>query len=408
MKVLVLNAGSSSIKYRLFDMRHQRALASGLIERIGEDQSRLVHQVHDPATKIERIHAVPDHQAGMDLMTGVLRESGAVQDIAGLHAIGHRVVHGGPDFKESTLIDDHVMDVIRQYAPMAPLHNPPSIICIESSLATYPDVPQVAVFDTAFHHFIPPYAYRYAIPGQFYERYHVRRYGFHGTSYRYVAKRAAEYLHRPPDAVNLIVLHLGNGSSAAAIRSGRCVDTSMGMTPLEGLMMGTRCGDIDPAVIFHLATVTGKPNQEIESILNRQSGLKGICGENDLREVLRLAESGDNRAALAIDMYSYRIRKYIGAYCAVLGRVDAVVFTAGIGENAAEIRDRACQGLAGLGIQLDTGRNTAARGTQVEIQSDESPVKVLVIPTDEELEIAQETIEAIQSSGIGAASGKQR
>jgi acetate kinase len=258
----------------------------------------------------------------------------------------------------------------------------------------------VAVFDTAFHHSLPPHAYHYAILYELYEILHVRRYGFHGTSHQYVASAAASYLQRSPESLNLIVLHLGNGASAAAIRAGRSVDTSMGMTPLEGLMMGTRCGDLDPAIVFFLATTGGRSLEEIEGLLNARGGLRGICGVNDMREALELADSGDARARLAIEMYAYRIKKYIGAYFAALGRVDAVVFTAGIGENSAEIRARCCADLTGLGIEVDPERNQERRGEVREIQREGAPVRILVVPTNEELEIAEETVACIRESGL--------
>jgi acetate kinase len=282
---------------------------------------------------------------------------------------------------------------------LAPLHNPANIVGIEAAVTACPDVPQVAVFDTAFHQSIPRHAYRYAVPEDVYQNYRVRRYGFHGTSHGCVAKRAADYLGRPRASLNLITLHLGNGASVAAIQKGKCIDTSMGLTPLEGLIMGTRCGDMDPAAVFYLARITQKSNDELETMLNKESGLKGICGENDMREVLRRAALGEQQAQLAIDMFVYRIKKYIGAYHAVLGGVDAVVFTAGIGENSARIRAACCQGLAHLGIGIDPQRNQSRQAGPFEIQNEEDPVKVLVIPTDEELEIAQQTVETIEAAG---------
>ncbi len=316
-----------------------------------------------------------------------------------LFGIGHRVVHGGEEFREPTLIDDAVIAAIRRKIPLAPLHNPANLLGIEVTRARRPDVPQVAVFDTAFHHSLPPHAYHYAIPYQLYESLQIRRYGFHGTSHQYVANTAASHLGKPLESLNLITLHLGNGASAAAVERGRSVDTSMGMTPLEGLMMGTRCGDLDPAIVFFLATTGGKTLEEVEGLLNSQGGLRGICGVNDMREALESAASGDDRARLAIEMYAYRIKKYIGAYLAVLGRVDALIFTAGIGENSAEIRARSCAGLAGLGIEIDPARNGERVDGVHEIQREGSPVKILVVPTNEELEIAEETVACIQLSG---------
>jgi acetate kinase len=308
-------------------------------------------------------------------------------------------VHGGEEFREPTLIDDAVIAAIRRKIPLAPLHNPANLLGIEVTRARRPDVPQVAVFDTAFHHSLPPHAYHYAIPYQLYETLQIRRYGFHGTSHQYVANADAAHLGKPLESLNLITLHLGNGASAAAVEKGRSVDTSMGMTPLEGLMMGTRCGDLDPAIVFFLATTGGKTLEEVEGLLNSQGGLRGICGVNDMREALESAASGDDRARLAIEMYAYRIKKYIGAYLAVLGRVDALIFTAGIGENSAEIRARSCAGLAGLGIEIDPARNGERVDGVHEIQREGSPVKILVVPTNEELEIAEETVACIQLSG---------
>jgi acetate kinase len=395
MRILVLNSGSSSIKYKLFDMAQRSVLASGLLERIGEGTSTLTHEVRNAQgdrTETREEGNVPDHREGMRKIVAALSDSSAGAESAGLAGIGHRVVHGGEDFTEPTLIDEKVLDVIRQNIPLAPLHNPANLIGIEVALETAPDLPQVAVFDTAFHQSIPPRAFRYALPDELYARHRVRRYGFHGTSHEYVARQAAAFLKRPFGSLNLITLHLGNGASAAAIQEGRCVDTSMGMTPLEGLIMGTRCGDIDPALHFYLLRETGQSPEDLEALLNKESGLRGICGTNDMREVLEKAEAGDERARLAADMYGYRVRKYIGAYTAVLGRVDALVFTAGIGERAAPIREACCQGLPALGIVLDTERNRAGSRPPFEIHAKGSKVNILVISTDEELQIAEQTL----------------
>jgi acetate kinase len=398
MKVLVINSGSSSIKYQLFDMADQTVLASGLLEQIGEAQSHLTHQTRNPRGKMEEITQtapIADHQQGFQIIGDVLRDSGAMQDTAELFGIGHRVVHGGEAFHKPTLINAEVIATIRQLNPLAPLHNPANLIGIEAVLELAPRVPQVAVFDTAFHQSIPVHAYRYALPKELYERHHVRRYGFHGTSHYYVAKQAAKYLKHPLDSLNLITLHLGNGASITAIENGSSVDTSMGLTPLEGLIMGTRSGDIDPAIVFYLGRETDKSRDEVESLLNKASGLKGICGANDMREIMLRAEAGDEPARLAIDMYCYRIKKYIGAYCAVLGRVDALVFTGGIGENAAAIRAGACNNLAHLGIEVDPTKNNTHSNEIFDIQSKNSSIEILVIRTNEELEIAQQTVERI-------------
>jgi acetate kinase len=398
MKVLVINSGSSSIKYQLFDMTAQTVLASGVLEQIGEAQSRLTHQTRNPRGGMEEITQsapIADHQQGFQIIGDVLRDSGAMRDTGELFGIGHRVVHGGEAFHRPTLLDEEVIATIRQLNPLAPLHNPANLIGIEAALEQAPRVPQVAVFDTAFHQSIPVHAFRYALPKELYDRYYIRRYGFHGTSHYYVAKQAAIYLKRPLDSLNLITLHLGNGASVTAIENGSSVDTSMGLTPLEGLIMGTRSGDIDPAIVFYLGRETGKSRDEVESLLNKASGLKGICGANDMREIMQRAQAGDDLARLAIDMYCYRIKKYIGAYCAVLGRVDALVFTGGIGENAADIRAGACHRLAHLGIEVNQNKNNTCSKEICEIQSNNSSVKVLVIRTNEELEIARETVERI-------------
>ncbi len=400
MKVLVINSGSSSIKYQLFDMGAKSVLASGVVEQIGESRSRLTHHSRDPEGETQEIvknQMVADHQQGFQLMGDVLRLSGALDDTAELFGIGHRVVHGGEAFREPALINSEVIDTIQRLIPLAPLHNPANLLGIEVARQQAPHVPQVAVFDTAFHQSIPVPAFRYAIPQDLYEAHHIRRYGFHGTSHYYVAKQAAGILNRPLEALHLISLHLGNGASAAAIKDGHSVDTSMGMTPLEGLIMGTRSGDIDPAIVFYLKRKTGLSRDEVESILNRQSGLKGICGVNDMRKIGELADRGEATAQLAIDMYCYRIKKYIGAYCAILGQLDAVIFTGGIGENAGFIRAAACENLAHLGIEIDAQRNKRRATKAFEIQSQHSPVRILVIPTNEELEIAEQTLQRITS-----------
>jgi acetate kinase len=399
MKVLVINSGSSSIKYQLFDMTARKVLASGVLEQIGEAQSRLTHHTRNnqgEMDEMEKTETVADHQAGFQLIGSVLGESGALADTGELSGIGHRVVHGGEEFTEPTRINKKVTDTIRRLIPLAPLHNPANLLGIEVAMQSAPKVPQIAVFDTAFHQSIPTHAFRYAIPQHLYEAHHVRRYGFHGTSHYYVAKQAANLLHRTLKSLNLITLHLGNGASMAAVKGGRSLDTSMGMTPLEGLIMGTRSGDIDPAIIFYLERQTGLERDKVEFILNHESGLKGICGVNDMREIEKLAKAGDARARLAIEMVCYRIKKYIGAYYAVLGQLDALVFTAGIGENSPLIRARSCQGLSHLGIDVDPLKNDRRSEEAFEIQSTSSQVKILVVPTNEELEIAEQTVACIQ------------
>jgi acetate kinase len=378
---LVLNSGSSSLKYQLFDMAEQALLAGGAAERIGELDSEL-----------------GDHAAALDRIADVLADAGAVGDGSELLAIGHRIVHGGEAFREPCVIDDRVLETIRELSPLAPLHNPPNLMGVEVAMARWPDVPQVAVFDTAFHHTIPPRAYRYAVPDDWYRSHGVRRYGFHGTSHAYVAKQAARELGRPLDELNLIVLHLGNGASVTAIANGKSMDTSMGLTPLEGLVMGTRGGDIDPGVIIHLARHAGMNIDEIDASLNEECGLFGLCGAGDMRDVQQREAAGDVRARLALDVYIYRMRKYIGAYMAALGHVDAIVFTAGVGENSPDIRKRACEGLQALGVELDEARNRANATGARPIHRQGAPLAIWVVPTDEELEIAEETLRCLFSA----------
>ena len=395
MKVLVLNSGSSSIKYRLYDMSGNRALASGIVERIGESSGRVKHQISGGGQSevTEVFQPVADHRAGFHAIVEALKQFKLLRSPEELFGIGHRVVHGGARFTAPALVDDSVVAGIRETIPLAPLHNAPNLLGIEIARELFGGVPQVAVFDTAFHHTLPPHAFNYALPRNYAEEFHVRRYGFHGTSFSYVAARAAEFLRRSLESLNLIVLHLGNGASA---------ETSMGMTPLEGLIMGTRCGDLDPAVPFYLLKHAGVSAEELDHVLNEQSGLKGICGANDMREIQRLAEDGNHDAQLAIQMYCHRIKKYIGAYLAVLGRADALIFTAGIGENSTLIRARSCDGLAGLGIELDDEKNLlvvqASQPARIrEIQSVHSRVKIMVVPTDEEQEIARHAVEVIKA-----------
>ncbi len=400
IKVLVINSGSSSIKYQLFDVKDGKVLASGAIERIGESESVQTHAIHHDAGAVDTVYrcAAADHREGLSQIGTVLRDTETVADFSELFGIGHRVVHGGESFREPTIITASVLDQIRNMVPLAPLHNPANIVGIEVAMQLAPGVTQVAVFDTAFHQSIPAHAYRYAIPSEYYSDYGVRRYGFHGTSHRYVAVQAARWLGEPLESLKLITLHLGNGASAAAISEGRSIDTSMGMTPLEGLIMGTRCGDIDPAIHFYLARTTKLSCDELESLFNTESGLRGICGANDMREIHRLADDGDAKAQLALDMFCYRIKKYIGAYFAVLGGLDAVVFTGGIGENDARVRAQCCEGLTALGIEIDELKNGADDSGIFSIHSESSAVNLLVIPTNEELEIAQQTVTCVRNS----------
>jgi acetate kinase len=399
MKVAVINSGSSSIKYEVFDVGNLALLASGLVEKIGTNDGRLRQRRRkDDGTFYEQSMSAPlaDHRAGFELMEGVNRDAPLLGDGSELLGIGHRVVHGGERFREPALINDEVIATIRGLIPLAPLHNPSNLLGIEVTRERFSQVPQVAVFDTAFHQTLPPHAYRYAVPHELYKDLGVRRYGFHGSSHGYVAKEAARHLGIPLDRANLIVLHLGNGASAAAVQGGRSIDTSLGMTPLEGLVMGTRCGDLDPSIPFYLMRQTGRKPEDVENLLNRESGLKGICGVSDMREIQERAAKGDGQAALAIEMFCYRIRKYIGAYYAVLRRLDAVVFTGGIGENAVAIRQQVCEELEHLGISIDPGRNSSAAGPVAEVQREGMPVKVLVVRTNEEREIAEQTVRTIE------------
>ena len=391
-RVLVINTGSSSIKYQLFEMDGHKVLASGLVERIGEVGARLTHRPGDgePLVVEDR---VADHSEGFERVFGAfVAAGGPIGDLAG---IGHRVVHGGDRLTAPTLIDDATIAAIADQAPLAPLHNPSNLLGIRIAMASFPDTPQVAVFDTAFHQTMPPRAYRYALPAELARDLRIRRYGFHGTSHAYVSRKAAEHLGRPAAEVNLITLHLGNGASAAAVQGGRCIDTSMGLTPLEGLVMGTRSGDLDPAVVFYLHREAGLSVDDIDDLLNKRSGMLGLAGANDMREVARLVDEGDEAAAEALDVYCYRIRKYVGAYAAALGRLDALVFTAGIGENNDAVRAGVCQGLEGLGITLSRKRNRARSAGPRTISADDSAVAVLVVPTNEELEIAEQTLAVI-------------
>jgi acetate kinase len=398
--VLVINCGSSTIKYQVLAMDDERAMAGGLFERIGEAGSRLSHWVASPdgeKSELVRELAAENHREALAHIGSALLESRLIGPRERIAAVGHRVVHGGDAFSEPTRVDATMLDTLRSLNALAPLHNPANILGIEAGLAALPDSPQAAVFDTAFHQSMPPHAFRYAVPEDWYRNHGVRRYGFHGTSHRYVAGRAAAHIGRSLDSLNLITLHLGNGASVAAIRSGKCVDTSMGLTPLEGLVMGTRCGDLDAAIPLHMQRCANLDAQAVDHALNHDSGMKGLCGASDLREVLRREREGDERARLALEVYAYRIRKYIGAYFAVLGSVDAIVFTGGVGENASRVRLLACAGLAGLGIALDETANEGQVGEVADIGRPGMAVRLLVVRTNEELQIARETLAVIGS-----------
>ncbi|MHC4396563.1 MAG: acetate/propionate family kinase [Planctomycetota bacterium] len=395
MKILVINAGSSSIKYQLYLMPEADVLARGVVEKIGEKGSKLSHFYKDKAHSLET--EVGDHEKGMELILNTLvdKDVGVIGDISEISAVGHRVVHGGEEFTGSVIIDDKVIASIEKFADLAPLHNPPNLTGIKAARHKLPNAKQVACFDTAFHTTIPPVAYMYALPYELYEKYRVRRYGFHGTSHMYVARRAAELMGKDKYDVNLITCHLGNGCSITAVKNGKSVDTSMGLTPLEGVVMGTRSGDFDPAILFYLAD-KGYDMKSLNTLCNKKSGLLGISGvSNDMRNLSELAENGEARAKLAIDIFCYRIKKYIGTYTAVLDTVDAVVFTGGIGENVPSVRAAVCSGLTQIGIELDPERNNATLQKESEINTKNSPVRVLVIPTDEESAIAGNTYELV-------------
>ncbi|NJQ00759.1 acetate kinase [Streptomyces zingiberis] len=392
--MLVINSGSSSVKYQLLDMaeadpadgRGAVRLASGVVERIGEGPGA-------------------DHAEALRRVAGELDAEGLGPDSPGLAAVGHRVVHGGTRFTEPVLITDEVLAGIEELVPLAPLHNPGNIAGITVSRELRPGLPQVAVFDTAFHATIPEHAARYALDTATADAYGVRRYGFHGTSHAYVSRAAAALLGRDPAEVNAIVLHLGNGASASAVAGGICVETSMGLTPLEGLVMGTRSGDLDPAVVFHLARVAGLDTDAIDTLLNKRSGLLGLCGDNDMREIGRRMAEGDHAARLAFEIYVHRLRKYVGAYTAVLGRVDVIAFTAGVGENSAAVREAATRGLEVLGIEVDPVRNALRGSAPRLVSAGSSRVAVAVIPTDEELEIARQTFELVTGADAGQRGG---
>ena len=395
MKFFIINSGSSSIKYQVIEQGTEAVLASGLVERIGEACGRLKNTSF-PGTSdaLETVieQPIPDHYNGMMLVIGTLtdKKHGVICHTSEIAAIGHRVVHGGEDFHASTLITPEVIEAIRRNIPLAPLHNPANLDGIRVAMEIFPEVPQVAVFDTAFHQTMPPRAFLYALPYDLYERDRVRRYGFHGTSHRFVAGEYARLLGKPLAECNLITVHLGNGCSMTAIENGHSIDTSLGMTPLEGLVMGTRCGDIDPALHLFLKQNKGMDLESIDALLNKESGLKGLCGMNDMRDIHKAATEGNVRARLAVEVQTYRNRKYIGAFMAVLGRVDGIVFTAGIGENDPIVRAESLKGLEVFGVRLDPDKNDQRAGEARCISTADSTVRVFVIPTNEELAIARE------------------
>lgn len=391
MKVLVINAGSSSVKYYLYQMPKAEILARGFVEKIGEETSALSHFYEDK-THTANVK-VKDVRKAMELILQTLadKEMGILQEISEIGAVGHRVVHGGEEFTGSVIIDEKVIASIKKFADLAPLHNPPNLAGILAAQHHLPEVKQVACFDTAFHATIPKVAYMYALPYELYEKYGIRRYGFHGISHRYVARRAAAIMGRDKYDINAITCHLGNGCSVTAVKQGRSIDTSMGLTPLEGVPMGTRSGDLDPAILFYLAD-KGYDVNKLNALCNKQSGLLGLSGiSNDMRILQESARKGDERAKLAIDVFCYRIKKYVGAYAAVLDTVDAVVFTGGIGENSVFMREKICNAVTQIGVQLDLAKNKEAIAKEAEINTKDSKVKVFVIPTNEQAAIANDT-----------------
>ncbi|MGE5632922.1 MAG: acetate/propionate family kinase [Caulobacteraceae bacterium] len=392
MKVLVINCGSSSLKYQLVDMENEEVIAKGLAERIGIEGSVLKHQPKN-SDKVTIERPMPTHREALQTLMDALMDKnyGVIKNMSEISAVGHRVVHAGEKFAFSVVLNDEVMGALKECIDIAPLHNPPNITGIEACRQIMPNVPMVGVFDTAFHQTMPKEAYIYAIPYEFYEKYKIRRYGFHGTSHKYVAERAAAMLNKSIEQLKIITCHLGNGASITAVKNGKSVETSMGFTPLEGLVMGTRSGDIDPAIAKFLAGKENLSAAKVDEIFNKKSGVFGISGvSSDFRDIEEAAANGNERAKLALDVYVHRVKKYIGAYAAVMNGVDAVVFTAGLGENSASMRSAICKDMCFLGIELDEAKNNV-RGKETDISKDGSKVKVLLIPTNEELMIARDT-----------------
>lgn len=401
MKILVINSGSSSIKFQLLDMKDESVTAAGFVERIGEDEgciSCTFYPGTEKATGKKVNGSLKDHKGAMHKVVELLSDSdrGVIKSSKDIDGIGHRVVHGGEGFHAPTIVDDTVLDAIERTIPLAPLHGPPNLDGIKVALELFPEAGQVTVFDTAFHQTIPRHAHIYGLPYELYEKHRIRRYGFHGTSHKYVAEECAALLGKRPEKTNLITIHIGNGCSMTAIENGKSVDTTMGLTPLEGLVMGTRSGDVDPAVYAFLARNSGMEIEDIDTLLNKQSGLRGICGMNDLRDIHAAIENGGQLAKLALDIQTYRNRKYIGAFMAVLGRVDAIVFTAGIGENDPVTRQKSLEKLENFGVLLDLESNQKRCKTATCISQKQSPVQIWVIPTNEELAIARQTSSLLQ------------
>ena len=394
MIIMALNCGSSSVKYQLFDWNQKAVVAKGMVERVTIDDSYIVHEVPGREAFKDK-HDCPTHQAAIDLIIRTVTDSeqGVIKNVSEIAAVGHRLVHGGEKFTCSVVIDENVLETVKECQHLAPLHNPPNIEGVQAARALLPTVPQVAVFDTAFHQTMPEQAYIYPVPYEWYQKHQVHRYGFHGTSHLYVAKRAAALLGKKPADTNLVTLHIGNGVSHCAIKNGISIDTSMGLTPLEGAIMGTRCGDIDPAIPLFMMHKEGLSVKDIDTILNKKSGILGITGRfSDRRDVAQHAEEGDERCKLAMRIEVFRIKKYIGAYMAIVGKLDAIVFTAGVGEMSVRVREMVLEGMEHLGLILDRERNKSAmtRKKETLITSDDSPVKAFVIPTDEELVLTED------------------
>lgn len=405
MKILVINGGSSSFKYQIMDMNTERRLCYGIVDRIGSADSTLTHK-RLPGTDCEEVFVYPgdyyNHTAGMRAVAAVLTDrarGGVIDAPSELAGVGHRVLMAGPEYSE-VLVNDEIKDVIRDYSPLGPLHNPANLAGIEVMEDIFPGLPNVAVFDTGFHNTMPDHAYTYAIPRRLADKYRIRRYGFHGTSHRYVSHEAAALLNRPYSDLNLISCHLGNGCSVCAIRHGRSVDTSMGLTPLEGLIMGTRSGSIDPAILTYLMLFDHYSGADLNTLLNEQSGLKGLCGHSDMRDILAARDGGDANAALALRMFVYELRKYIGSYFPVLGHVDGLIFTGGIGENSPEIRARTCENMGVLGLSIRDDLNAERSDKARIISPARAEIAVFVIPTDEELEIARATVRVLASAFV--------
>jgi acetate kinase len=398
MNIFVVNSGSSSIKYQLFKMPAEKPVCSGLVERIGLENSIITHKIFSDqdGKVVKKTIDLADHEEGLKEVAALLTDSeiGVIQEPDEIEAVGHRVVHGGETFAATTFITKKVREKIQKLFPLAPLHNPANYLGIEVAGRIFTKAKQVAVFDTAFHQTLPPKAFTYAIPKSFYTDHHIRAYGFHGTSHKYVSGKAMEYLNKP-DA-KLITIHLGNGCSMAAVNSGKSVDTSMGFSPLSGLVMGTRSGDIDPSIIFHLINQLGYDPEQVNTLLNKRSGMRGLTGFSDMRDIGKALKEGNRDAELALEIYAYRIKKYIGSYAAALNGLDAIVFTAGVGENDVHTRQLICNEMQFLGIHLDKGRNSLFSTATREINSTASPVKILVVPTNEELEIAKQCYGLLQ------------